>query len=203
MINRRAFVSIVAGSGLAAALSGCSAAGHSIADQSLAFDSRSPNAIVIVGIKSERPLDLIFKRYDPNTNRLIAEGSDNEFVTRYGLFNKDRYKVHVVKPGDYAMHEMQTNTGEGYTSVRNFTTFGKRGDPLISNGAPIFSVAAGEIIYVGDFTVDNTDVRVASGIKFAIDLDAAREVLKTYPNIKGDLQTRVLRGLPPPRQRST
>ena len=26
---------------------------------------------------------------------------------------------------------------------------------------------------------------------------------KTYPNIKGDLQTRVLRGLPPPRQRAT
>ncbi len=167
-----------------------------------AFDRNSPDAVVIVGIESNKSTTLAFKRYDPATHFLAGkDGGSNGFVARYSLLGGDRVTAHRVTPGTYALFEISIpapvhDPGRGGTStVPMYTRFGSR-DPFMPGGgkvhddAPTFTVAAGEIVYVGTFVVSTRYAMGPSEVSTRIDEQAAHQALARNPNVKGEMQTR-------------
>jgi len=176
--------------------------GTRLADPATPFDRASGDAVVIVGIEANKTTNLEFKLYDPATH--VLAGTDiraNGFTARYTLFDNERYTVHRVKPGSYALFEISVPTPEkdwstGLIRAATLTTrFGRRDSTTTGGGdirddALAFSVAAGEIVYVGDFAVSNAYAQGPSKVALRFDEAAARNWLQRYPNIKGDLRTR-------------
>jgi len=76
-----------------------------------------------------------------------------------------------------------------------YTRFGTH-DPRMPGGgnikddAPSFTVAAGEIVYIGDFVVSTRYAMGPSEVTFRLDEPAARRVLARRSDIKGEMQTR-------------
>ena len=177
--------------------------GTRLAEPGTAFDRQSADAIVIVGIEANKTTNLLFTLYDPTTNNLA--GSDvatNGFSAKYTLFDNARTTVHRVKPGSYALFEITISAPERDTAtglmraVPVTTKFGRRdralpGGGAINPDAPSFTAGAGEIVYIGDFVVNNAYALGPSRVEAVkFDESTARAALARYPNIKGDVQLR-------------
>jgi hypothetical protein len=188
--------------GLVVLLVGCGQ-GTRLVEPATSFDRQSADAIVIVGIEANKTTNLLFTLYDPATHNLAGtDVATNGFSAKSALFDHARMTVHRVKPGTYALFEItisapQRDMSTGLMRAVPVTTkFGRRdralpGGGAINADAPSFTVGAGEIVYVGDFVVNNAYALGPSRVE-AVKLDeaAARAVLARYPNIKGEMQMR-------------
>jgi hypothetical protein len=176
-------------------LAGCTVSGTKIADKSDEFDEHANEAIVVVGIGSNGNSSLTFRQYDPTTNLLLTgDVFGDMFITNYNAFDRDRLKVHRVKPGRYALFETYVAISCGPISCVTKKVFGERyylppGGKLESDAVG-FSVAAGEIIHIGSFDLASLALGDLRG-SVRDDTQIARDFLMVYPGIKGSLQTRL------------
>jgi len=183
------------------------------ADSSIEFGPSSYTAIVILGTSanpaqvfswSGESLSTFWQKYDPADHRLVRNGESFRTKILRGPFISTDYRnptvtVLEVAPGDYAL------TAAGFPHV--MTLFVPRNaddhspgyivDPRrhIDPQAPVnprqnfvFSVERGQIAYIGHFNfVKDTFRDQLVSIAYSQDPAAAREALKEFPGIIGEL----------------
>jgi hypothetical protein len=105
------------------------------------------------------------------------------------------YRLRELDPGGYALASGHTKGPLG-EQITNFPI----GATFASSRTPKFRIGKGEILYVG--TIVYSGVSYVSGTPTGIkevkyDLETAREVLKMYPGIKGELRLSRFEPIPP------
>jgi hypothetical protein len=188
------------------------------APKSVRFDRASDKAIVLLGTKVEwyegyigvgRGIQTYWQEYDPAALLLVAGGSTfwtdvSDTIWVASDYRRPTMKVMEVEPGAYAMTAAsvrENNTAfvplaDGALRVRSTGYLDPRDyiDPV----APVdlrknyvFSVAAGEVVYIGHFEFvraqDDSDIIV--GVNYSHDDAAARAALKEYPGVTGEMIT--------------
>lgn len=195
-------------------LSAC-AAGMS-ADPSTQFGPASEKAIVLLGTsvttdqgesRAGRSLSTYWQEYDLSTERLRPQGGSFLTKVHKGVFSDSDYRrptvtVLEVDPGDYALigagfpHLMtlyvRSIDGSRRVNARAYVVDPRKYiDPqaaVDSRKNALFSVAAGQIVYIGHFEfvklryLDNL-----VSINYSQDVAAARQTLKDFPGIKGEM----------------
>ena len=128
-------------------------------DPSFSFSQRSPNALVLGNINaSESPditaLTLLFKQYDTQSQRLISDGHILFIDTTNGPI-----LAYEIPPGDYVMYYYMHPVIPVFEKafVAKEDIFGLGAIELDASVGGIetyrFSVAAGEILYLGEYEV--------------------------------------------------
>lgn len=121
------------------------------------------------------------------------DGSDSDTTIRYGMQR--------VPPGDYVAAQIMV---QKFVNGKNTTlltrTYGNQQEPVAANflasddqlsvanrDVPRFTIKPGEIVYLGDFTIDVT-VFPARIVKVEPHPAAAQEALDKRPNLRGELR---------------
>lgn len=187
------------------------------AGTSTKFDAASDQAIVLLGTNVQwfegyvgvgESLTTYWLEYDPDKMRLVPEGKTFWTAVNNGVWSKTDYrrpsmKVMEVEPGDYALvgagfprsKALFVRTKDGSRHIEANTYYV---DPrkYIDPQAPVntrenflFSVAPGQVVYIGsfEFVKPHQLVDMIIGIGYSQDLSAAREALKDYPGISGPI----------------
>lgn len=185
-------------------------------DSSTEFGPSSDKAIVLLGTSANRSqvhvwsgesLSTFWQEYDPATRRLVPDGSSFRTKVLGGPFSKTDYRhpsvtVLEVDPGDYALiaagfpHLMalyvRSIDGSSRTETNAYIVDPRRHvDPraaVDSRENFVFSVEPGEIVYIGHFEFVKAlywDSLVSTDC--TQDEVAARETLKSFPGITGDM----------------
>ncbi len=142
------------------------------------FDSTSDKAIVVIGLEGLKRLGHDFQLHFAAQDRVsgaISPVQTFSVGTGKGLrpMEKEEYFVVEVEAGDYAIREAHFSAmtmGE----VISFCT-----------NSMVFPVRSGQVIYLGNYLVDQDTGGIARG---SDRLDMARAVLDGYPNIYGAVQ---------------
>ncbi|MEO3427829.1 hypothetical protein AAFN88_03160 [Pelagibius sp. CAU 1746] len=164
-------------------------------------------------IRAGRSFSTFWVEYDPVTKRLVPDGATFETSIVASAFSdepaylKPTVSVLQVRPGDYALigagfpHLMSTfvrskdglKDDKGRGQSWHFTVDPRLHiDPSaeVSRNNHLFSVAAGEVLYVGHFEFVKWDyIDSLRGINYFQDEAAARQALSAYPKISGVMRT--------------
>ena len=173
-------------------------------------------------VGTQRSLSTFWQEYDPDKGHLVPDGKT--FVTSVvaSSFTADpaylqpTVSVLEVDPGDYALigagfpNKMVTYVSLRPTRLLNDSLGSRRSwthtvdprdhiDPEAAvdpHGNFLFSVAPGQIVYLGDFRfIKWVGIDSLVRIDYSLDEAAARAALKDYPGITGRMTTLNL-GLP-------
>jgi hypothetical protein len=175
------------------ALAACVGGSRHQATPQTSFDTQSTDGLVVVGMKGTGPritntigLEIAYPGFSLTWIRTEkdAEGMWRSFVAVPRLANigniRDlNYTAYTVPPGRYFLSGLTAvQTAGNLITTRRITL--KR-DPGLG-----FEVKAGEMVYVGDFSIDalGAPPRIEN---YGHDDQAAAAAIKLYGKIKGDL----------------
>lgn len=154
---RQSFCTLV----LLITLSGCGIA-ERIIDEDLSFSASSPEGLVIGGLDISRHKNvnnalLIFKRYDPETQKMM---DDDSLFGAHHTWDSDRLSFEKVSPGSYILMDkifhLNTRIGAHLNTVRASVSGRITSDTSVAGiKAFRFDVAAGEAVYLGEYVVGN------------------------------------------------
>lgn len=182
-------------------LTGCAAG--SVAPSS-SFDASDPKGLVILGvIEPGTPGGLVLGRFDPETRKITGVtnfgGNAGLHVGSGGAMLPDafgrasRFYVLRMTPGDYAViqassavQRLMTGTNVQVTRLVDFDSW------TVRDATPVFSVRAGEAVYIGDLRVNYGTFPAQIGI--GADLPAMQAFMAGYPNVRaGEVKHQPLR----------
>ncbi|HWK44532.1 MAG TPA: hypothetical protein VNT30_07415 [Stellaceae bacterium] len=138
-----------------------------------------------INYSTVRNIDLIWDKWDVGTPPPVT-GHFRPIIMLHidgcGVFSgsdcdlrRMQYYVLEATPGDYRLVTLKSRV----FNVHNQTT-------VMDNAQLITHFGPGEIIYIGDLTLNAADSPIRP-VRFARNDAAARQVLAGYPNIRGDI----------------
>jgi hypothetical protein len=186
-------------------LTGCGARLWHTAPSDLEFDSKSEKSVVIIGVgsggKRLRPSGLFSTSMQDPYFRLTWVNLDSrDDALGVDFYNVQGVRPHVsgdgiiyhvtlIKPGRYLLVDIVEDEKNG----NNYVT--RRTDVTKANIRLAFIAKPGEVLYVGDFTVDASQFP-ADLKKYARNEKEAREAIAKYPGIKPEMKSLPVLPLP-------
>lgn len=152
---------------LALALGACS----NSAPRSLVFSQTSRDGLVAFQLESkvDHPITFTIARFDVDSGRIDSGAFSGEYyVEHHG--SVPRHYVIQVAPGNYVIKEVLIHAPN---LIRQM---------CLSGGTVAFSVEAGQQAFVGDFSFDGKGIE-----KVGANIRAAREAMRDYPGVAGEL----------------
>ena len=176
------------------AVAACAGGPRYQANPQTSFDARSPDGLVVVGMKGTGPrlttplgFDAGYPAFSLTWVRTekSADGTWGTFTTvprfaNVGDIRDLNYTAYTVPPGRYFLHRLTVVQAAGNLITTRRITL--RRDPGLG-----FEVKAGEIAYVGDFMIDALAIppRIED---HAHDDQSAAAAIKLYTKIKGEVR---------------
>ncbi len=170
-------------------LAGCVSAGRDTA-----FNSTAEEGLVIVSIIERQNTGLVwfggratFARYDPQTLDITGStGLRSEIITQGFTFSnsllgaKERFRAYKLPPGDYAMLAVTA----AYDRTIKTTTLVNDSPFRVRDNTPVFTVKAGEVLYIGELDIDFRPFPARLQIK--TNPQGLADFLKSMPNVTVD-----------------
>lgn len=176
------------------ALAACAGGPRYQATPQTSFDSQSADGLVVIGMKGSGPrltnalgMETAYPSFSLTWVRTekSADGTWGTFTTvprfaNIGDIRDLNYTAYTVPPGRYFLHRLVVVQQTGNLITTRRVTL--RRDPALS-----FEVKAGDIAYVGDFSVDALAIppRIE---QYGHDDQKAATAIKLYTKIKGEVR---------------
>lgn len=174
-------------------LSGC---GASSLDKDATFSAAEDTGMVVIGFlpsygKGDGAGQMVFGRYDPETLKVTGavywgkglERVDGDGILLSNKFRVERFRAYKLPPGEYALAHLAHESFNGMLSLHVAFMIDSETRKVRDN-TPVFSVKAGEIVYLGDFAVEYGSFPA----RLTIRADQLRMVqfIKTMPGVTVD-----------------
>lgn len=171
-------------------LSGC---GAGSLGKDATFSATEDTGMVVIGFlpsygKGGSAGQMVFGRYDPDTLKVTGavywgkglERVDSDGILLSNKFRSERFRAYKLPPGEYALAHLAQEDAPGMLSLQ-VTFMIDIETKKVRDNTPVFTVKAGEIVYLGDFAVDYASFPA----RLTLRADQARmlEFMKTMPGV--------------------
>jgi hypothetical protein len=162
----------------------------------IAFNSSDPSGLVVIGvygIGAASPVSgydrrVTIAKYDPSTRKVIGATdvlggvvANTESIQVRDVDRGETFRLYKVAPGDYALVAVSTKKS-GIEAQTQVTRLLNASTWTVSDATFVFSVKAGEVVYVGDLQSNfNT---FPAQVSMGFNSSGAADYIKTLPNVK-------------------
>jgi hypothetical protein len=148
-------------------LQGCTHA----APRSLQFSQNSKDGLVVfqLGSQAASPITFTIARFDVDSGRIIGNSFSGEYYVVHHV-SQARHYVIPVAAGNYVVKEVLIHAPDVIRQL------------CLAAGTVAFKVDAGQQAFLGDFNFDGQTV-----VKVGADIRAARDAMRDYPGVAGEL----------------
>jgi len=170
-----------------------SACGAGSLGKDATFSATEDKGMVVIGfLPSYSPGggagQMVFGRYDPATLKVTGavywgkglERVDSDGILLSNKFRNERFRAYKLPPGEYALAHLAQEDSPGMLSLQ-ITFMIDIETKKVRDNTPVFTVKAGEVLYLGDFAVDYRNFPARLTIR--ADLPRMAEFIKTMPGV--------------------
>ncbi len=168
--------------------------------------------ISTLGLKSSSSVELTWRQFDYESDRVLF--ARNLYSGRYQIttgryrcylyrnhpgcqdedYTSVQYNLLRVQPGHYLFQSMRVGSNRDVALLPRHQGFLHEGSATATYELgllPGFEIAAGEIVYIGDYVVSVTGERPRL-VGLGSTPDGARQALAAYPNVDGEMRLQKL-----------
>lgn len=164
-------------------------------DQTATFDPAGGEGLVIVNVVERASSGatlfrgtVAFARYNPETLAITGASGirtgvlfrDALMFMNEGFGTPQRFRAYKLPPGEYALLAAQRYVGREHQT----TAYVQESPFVVRENTPVFSIKAGEMLYIGELGV-NTGMFPAR-LQIGIDIPGLHQFLKSMPELKAE-----------------